>query len=282
MKLKTIKKSFTLHGVGLHTGKKAHIHFKRINQPGIYFRRNDIADSPLIPAKTENVISTMRGTSISYDGIEIHTIEHVMSACAGLGITAVEIHIDGPEVPILDSSTKGYTDAFFKSGLKEFPQGLKTLTVKEKIEYRNEDEAKVYYSAQPADKVIIDFTFTSDHPLIKNQQKEFILTPENYVSQIAPCRTFVFYDDIACLQKIGLVRGGSLDNAIVVTKDKYLTAGADLHFEDEPVRHKILDLLGDLALTGHPLENIKITAIHGGHKFNVEFAKILLHKGVIN
>lgn len=280
-RLKTIKKSFTLSGIGLHTGQKVHIHFKPIKDYGIFFKRIDLTESALIPAKVENVNATLRGTSISVDGAEVHTVEHILSVCNGLGLTGLEIHIDGSEIPILDSSAKGYAEGFLKAGIIDFNGEVKTLTVNKKIEYKNDDSEKLIYSAEPADEVIINFTFLSEHPLLKRQQKEIILTPENYLKEIAPARTFVFSDEIACLKKLGLAKGGSLDNAIVITKEKFLTGDGLLHFKDEPVRHKILDLIGDLYLTGCPLKNIKISAVRGGHKHNVEFAKILLHKGVI-
>ncbi|HUT86320.1 MAG TPA: UDP-3-O-acyl-N-acetylglucosamine deacetylase [Elusimicrobiales bacterium] len=282
MHLKTITKSFSLSGIGLHTGKKVNIHFQPSKQYGIFFKRTDLKNSMLIPARLNFVNSTVRGTSLSVEGTEIHTVEHILSTCAGLNLTAIEIHVDGPEVPILDSSAMGYVDAFKKIETKDFEDNVKTITVKEKVEYKNEDDDKVFYTAEPCDKVILNFTFLSDHPLLKHQEREFILTPANYISQIAPSRTFIFYEDIGCLRKMGLARGGSLDNAIVVTKDKFLTGDGSLHFKDEPVRHKILDLIGDLSLMGYPLKNIKISAVHGGHKHNVEFAKMLLRKGVIN
>jgi UDP-3-O-acyl N-acetylglucosamine deacetylase len=280
-RLNTLKKSFSLSGIGLHTGRKAYVHFKPIKNYGVFFKRTDIEASPLIAAKLENVNSTVRGTSLSSDGAEVHTVEHFLSVCSGLRLTGIEVRVNGSEVPILDSSSCGYADAVMDAGIVEFEGNFESLTVDKKITYRNDDDEGLSYIAEPAKGVVLNFTFLSDHPLLRHQQKEVILTPLSYIREIAPARTFVFSDEIACLRKLGLAKGGSLDNAVVVTREKFLTGDGKLHFEDEPVRHKILDLIGDLYLTGHPLKNIKISVVRGGHKYNVEFAKILLHKGVI-
>lgn len=278
--LNTLKKGFSLSGIGLHTGRKASIHFKPVNDYGVFFRRTDIKDSPSIAAKLENVNSTVRGTSISLDGVEVHTVEHFLSVCGGLNLTGIEVSLDSSEVPILDSSSCGYADAVMNAGLVKFEGDFKTLTVAKEIIYTDDDDEGLSYIAKPAKGVIVDFTFLSDHPLLRRQHKKITLTPVTYLKEIAPARTFVFSDEIACLKKLGLAKGGSLDNAIVVTHEKFLTGDGKLHFKDEPVRHKILDLIGDLYLIGYPLKNIEISVVRGGHKHNVEFAKILLHKGL--
>ena len=178
--------------------------------------------------------------------------------------------MDGPEPPVTDGASDVYVAALQKASLKELASEQPLLNIKHKITYTS---GNISYSAEPADKLTMTFLFLHKHPLVSRQEFTLEFTPENYIREIARARTFGFEEELAFLKAHGLAKGGNLENAVIVGKDKFIN---ELRYPDELVRHKILDLVGDLSLTGRKLPPLKITCACGGHKHNVIFAKILL------
>ncbi|ACC97643.1 UDP-3-O-acyl N-acetylglucosamine deacetylase [Elusimicrobium minutum Pei191] len=272
----TIAERKLVKGIGLHTGRDCTMTFEPYDREGIYFLRTDIKDSKPIKAFVGNVSSTMRGTNLTYEGAEVHTVEHVLSACSALGITDILISMDGPEPPVMDGSSQEYSKVLILAGIKRLDKKVPVLTINKKIEM---SENNVLYTAEPADKLTMTFLFVHTHPLVSRLEHTLEFSKDNYLKEIGPARTFGFVEELEFLKKHGLAKGGSTENAVVITKDGF---SSPLRFEGEMVRHKILDMIGDFALTGCILDNMKIYARGGGHKFNVEFAKKLLKEGVIN
>ncbi len=270
MNRQTLKQSATLNGIGIHTGEKCSMTFKPSAQGYISFVRTDIAGSQPIKAEVGNVSSTMRGTNLKTGIAEVHTVEHVLSAAHGLGITDMVVEMDGPEPPVMDGSSKVYAQAMLNAGLEDLGQVYPVLGLTKKIEY---SEGNISYTAQPAQELIFTFVFLRDHPLVSRQEYTFVMGKDNYLKEIAPARTFGFEEEIAFLRAHGLAKGGNIDNCVVIRKDGF---SVPLRFDNEMVRHKILDMVGDLKLTGKALGPMHIICTGGGHKSNVEFAKILL------
>lgn len=270
MNRKTLESATTLNGIGLHTGAPCSMSFKPSEQGYISFVRTDIKDSGAIKAAVSNVSSTMRGTNLSNGKAEVHTVEHVLSAAHGLGITDMVVEMDGPEPPIMDGSAIEYANAMLKAGIKDLQLPYPTINLSKKIEYT---EGQISYSADPDTKLSLSFVFLRDHPLVSRQEYTFEMTQEGYLKEIAPARTFGFEEELAFLKAHGLAKGGNINNCVIIQKEGF---SVPLRFDNEMVRHKILDLVGDLKLTGKALGPMHIKCICGGHKSNVEFAKILL------
>ncbi|MGB2578451.1 UDP-3-O-acyl N-acetylglucosamine deacetylase [Elusimicrobium simillimum] len=272
----TIENKKTISGIGLHTGEPSNMSFEPYDKEGIYFLRTDIKDSEPIKAVVDNVSSTMRGTNLKYKGAEVHTIEHVMSACVALGITDILISMDGPEPPVMDGSSQVYADALKECGKKKLDKKMPVLTISKKIEF---EDKNVSYLVEPYDGLKYSFLFVHSHPLVSRLEYSLEFNQDNYLEQIAPARTFGFVEELEFLKKHGLAKGGTTENAVVITKDGF---SSPLRFEGEMVRHKILDMIGDLALTGCVLKDMHVFARAGGHKYNVELAKKLLAEGDID
>ncbi len=266
---KTLSATAVVTGNGLHTGVPATLTFKPADN-GITFLRTDIPGAKPIAALAQNVSSTLRGTNLKNDTAEVWTVEHVMSALHALGLTDVTVEMDGPEPPVTDRARDVYVEALLKAGLKDLPAEQPLLNIKQKITYTS---GRIAYSAEPADKLTFTFVFLHKHPLVSHQEFTLEFTPDNYIQEIARARTFGFEEELAFLKAHGLAKGGNLENAVIVGKDKFIN---ELRYPDELVRHKILDMVGDLCLTGRKLPPLKITCTCGGHKHNVIFAKILL------
>lgn len=266
---KTLASPAVVSGIGLHTGVPATMTFKPAGN-GITFLRTDIKDARPIEARLDNVGSTLRGTNLKNETAEVWTVEHALSALHALGITDAAVEMDGPEPPVTDGASDQYVDALQKAGLTELDAEQPLLNIKQKITYSC---GNISYSAEPADKLTFTFLFLHKHPLVSRQEFTLEFTPDNYIKEIARARTFGFEEELAFLKAHGLAKGGNLENAVIVGKDKFLN---ELRYQDELVRHKILDLVGDISLTGRKLPPLKITCACGGHKHNVIFAKILL------
>lgn len=296
VKQRTISSEITIEGAGLHTGKKATLTFRPAPAgTGIVFRRTDLPGTPEVKADCDFVSDTNRGTSLSNNGATINTVEHVMAAVTGHGIDNVIIDIDNQETPIFDGSSIRFTEALANAGFSEQDSDKEYLTIDEVITYRDEKN-KIEFIALPSDEyrlsVMIDFETE-----VLGTQHASLDSLSDFRSDIAPCRTFVFLHELEYLLTNNLIKGGDLSNAIVFVNRlisqeeldrlaklfnkpsvKVLRKGIlnnlNLHFENEPARHKLLDVLGDLSLTGM---NIKghIIAKRPGHTANVEFAKIL-------
>ena len=296
MNQRTIKQAATLKGIGLHTGKEVTLTIHPADPGlGIRFRRVDMKDAPIVRAEPGNVVSTLRGTTIQQNGAHINTVEHIMSALYGLSIDNAIIDLDGPEVPILDGSALPFIKALEEVGSVEQEKERDWLEITEPIRYYDENTGAELI-ALPADDFQVTTLIDFDSKILGQQYASMDSIAE-FATEIAPCRTFVFLHELEYLVEHDLIKGGDLSNAIVivdrlmnqeeldslakklgkpsVTIDKEgILNTTELFFNNEPARHKLLDVVGDLALVGKPIKG-KIMATKSGHTANVEFAKIL-------
>lgn len=270
----TLERPVALEGIGLHTGNASRIEFQPAPpNSGIRFFRVDLPDRPMIPARLGCVVATVRGTNLGVGEAKVHTVEHVLSALSGLGIDNVDILVDANEPPAMDGSALPFFHALRAAGRRRYPDHPKRyLRIPEEIVYESQGSR---YRATPADRFEIQATLLHDHPLVPRLELAFRMEEEAYLSEIAPARTFCFEHEVAYLKSQGLAQGGSLENAVVIGRDRIHTGPDGLRFPDEFVRHKTLDLIGDLALMGRPLLGLRIEAVRPGHAHNIEFAKLL-------
>lgn len=276
---RTIKKTISCVGIGLFTGQKVKLTFQPAEvNIGITF----IANGSRIPASTWNVLPQYRRNAIGKDGVVIETIEHLMATLNGLGINNVDIAVesgdtigivspDSYEIPNTDGSAKLFVDLLLQAGVEEQKVPKKILRIKEPIEYK---DGKCLITALPAEDnyLTIDYTFSHTARIIGNQHLVVKLTPDTFISEIAPARTFCMADEVAHFLSQGLGKSANYQNILVVDDDKIVQN--TLRFKDEFVRHKILDLIGDLYLLNASLI-AKIVAVKTGHKQNVEFVSKL-------
>ena len=293
MKQHTIKKACEFHGKGLHTGKIADMTIKPAPvNTGIVFVRKDIGTEAFVPALAENVSSTARSTTISCGEISVSTIEHVMSALTGMGIDNAIIELNNVEVPILDGSALQYVKAF-AGNTEEQDADRVFITIPDEIELKDEKSGS-WVKITPADKPSFDITADFNSHVLGVQEASWDLS-KNYAEEIGPCRTFVFFHEVEFLLANNLVKGGDVDNAIVIVEhpvtDEQISRMAELfnqpklgvsesgylsnltlHFPNECGRHKLLDMIGDMRLAGGYL-NAKVTAFKPGHTINTNTAK---------
>lgn len=276
-KQKTLKDPVSFSGIGLHTGSTTTITFKPAPaNTGIKFIRIDQPNSGEIAADINNLIDVKRGTNIGLGSVKVHTVEHILSALAGLGIDNAYIEINANEPPVGDGSALPFIETLQKTSIVEQDVPRKYYELKEPVYYVHEDTSII---ALPADDFKVSLTMVYNHPLIKSQHASFTITPEVFVKELAPARTFCFDFEIETLKKQGLAKGGSLVNAVVIGEKDIHNA---LRFPDEFVRHKILDLIGDFYLLGQPLK-AHIIAVKCGHPSNTAFVqklRELKNKGV--
>jgi UDP-3-O-[3-hydroxymyristoyl] N-acetylglucosamine deacetylase len=261
----TINETVSISGIGLHSGKKASVKLKPSKvDSGIVFVRGDLPGHPRIKADLKNVSSTARGTNLG----DIHTVEHILSALYALSVTNLEIELSGMEPPALDGSSKPYCDLIKKTGIA--PQGSKVKCINiVKPVFAFSDGKSVI--ALPSDRFTVSFMINYPIDFIGTQFYEFEFSGKKYAREIAPARTYGFMDEVVSLNRQGLAIGASRKNAVAIGKDGYLTR---LRFKDELVRHKILDLIGDLSLLGAQIKG-HIIGIRSGHDLNIKFAKEL-------
>lgn len=299
-KQKTLNAPFSLSGVGLHTGKMVNITVKPAPENHWFvFKRVDIDGQPEVKADVDNVFHTQRGTSLKSGDAEVHTTEHLLAAMYGLGIDNALIEIDGPEIPILDGSARHFVGAIQKAGIKDQDFDKNYYTLKENMAYEDVDK-KIEMLAVPTNGGEFRITVMVDYnsPLLGTQHASMYHLGE-FEKEISNCRTFVFLRELIQLVNAGLIKGGDIDNAIVMVdteleedeKDKLaetfkrdkseleavgigILNNVNLQFENEPARHKLLDIIGDLALVGRPLKG-HILAARPGHFGNVKFGKLI-------
>ena len=265
LRQRTLSSKINASGVGLHTGKKVSLTLMPADaDSGITFIRTDIQSSP-IKASFDNVNDTRLQTSLSNDEVRISTVEHLLSALAGLGIDNAVIQLDGPEVPIMDGSARPFVFMIQSAGIKEQNAPKKFIKVTKPIEVRqNEKWARI----EPFDGFKVAFTIDFNHPAFDNssQSSEIDFSSVSYLSQVSRARTFGFVRDIENLRKNNLALGGSVNNAVVI--DDYRVVNDEgVRFQDEFVKHKILDAIGDLYLLGHGLIG-SFSAYKSGHHLN--------------
>ena len=267
----TIAKPTSLTGTSLHTGEKVTLTLKA-GEPhtGIRFRRVDLEDQPFIDAKVENVQTVERATTLAQGSVKVHTVEHVISALVGMGVDNAIIEMDANEPPIGDGSARPYVECIKKAGLVRQEPLRRVFEVREPIHLETKSGSLV--TIVPDKKFRISVTQAGGHPQF-TQFYSVEVTPETYEREIAPARTFVHYEDVQTLLEKGLIKGGSLENAIVLRGDAILSK-EPLRFPEELARHKILDLIGDLMLSGKRIMG-HVIAVKPGHGPNTEMAKKL-------
>jgi UDP-3-O-[3-hydroxymyristoyl] N-acetylglucosamine deacetylase/3-hydroxyacyl-[acyl-carrier-protein] dehydratase len=290
----TLKGSVTLQGVGLHTGEKVTMTMRPANPNyGIRFQRIDLPEQPVVKADVDFVVDTSRGTTIEYNNARISTIEHTMAALVGLGVDNVLIELDGPEVPIMDGSAKFFMEAIESAGILEQEAKRIVYSIDTNIHYYDPVK-KVDMLALPSLEYQVTALIDFNSPVLGTQHATLKHISE-FKTEIGPCRTFCFLHELEYLLDNNLIKGGDLSNAIVVVdkvvqqeelnrlakvfnkqkievKQEGILNNIQLHFANEPARHKLLDVIGDLALCGHSIK-AHIIASRPGHASNVEFAK---------
>ncbi len=268
---RTIKREVSVKGIGLHTGRECSICLMSApRDTGIVFIRKDKGGAA-IKANLDNVINTSFATNLGVDGVRVNTTEHILSALAGLKIDNVYIEVDGPEIPIMDGSAFGYVNLIIQAGIAKQGKNVPYLRITKPIAHK---EGQSEIAIVPYEGMRISYRVYFNHLLIGEQTLGIDITESNFVKEIAPARTFGFLDDVKALRKMGLAMGGSLDNAIVIGKDRVLNEEG-LRYADEFVRHKILDAVGDFSLGGIPIEG-HIIANRSGHYINIKFMRKIL------
>lgn len=269
---RTLAKKVKVTGIGIHSGKKVTMTLHPAQADfGIQFKRIDLKNSEVLKATAQTVGATENNTTIGEGLNSVHTVEHLLSVLYGVGINNVYIEIDGPEVPIMDGSGASFVFLLKETGISTLNQSKKFLVVLEPVRVEVNDK---WAQIEPASKLIIDSTIVFAHPVIKTQKKVFEFSCENYMNEISRARTFGMLRDVDMLKRRGLVKGGSLDNAIVLDDFKVMNNDG-LRFKDEFVRHKILDTIGDISLLGYEVAG-KITTYKSGHNLHNLLCRKLL------
>ncbi len=271
---RTIQKEVVREGKGLFSGVGSIVRLLPAEErSGIVFQRLDLPGAPILPANLENVQGTPRCTIIGRDGISVQMVEHLLAALAAYQIDNVIIQLTGPEVPVFDGSSLAFVEMIEEAGV-EVQEERKTVYSLQSPVFWSKDE--IHVVALPAAEFRISYTLHyPQSQFIKSQFYSTTLSPEVFKREIAPCRTFSVYEEIAPLIEKGLFRGGSLENAVIIKEDRVLNEGG-LRFADEMVRHKVLDMVGDLFLMGVPFV-AHLIAVRSGHFSNNAFAKELLN-----
>lgn len=294
MKQHTLKAPFTFEGKGLHTGLHLHATFLPAEENmGIRICRTDLEGRPTYEAIADYVTATERGTVLERGAWKVSTVEHALSALYAMGVDNCLIEVDGPEMPILDGSAKYYVKAIQETGLQEQNAEQKVFVVTKPIEYLSERGNKMLIL--PADQYEVEVTITYPSSSVLPEQKAELATLAEYIHEIASARTFCFVREIEPLLRMGLIKGGDLQNALVIYETPMSQEGLDymtdklgqprldanklgylspLNYPNEPARHKLLDLIGDMSLVGCRIQG-KIVALRPGHTFNTQCAKRL-------
>lgn len=268
---KTIKKPVSCSGIGVHSGNHVQMTFKPADvDTGIVFKRTDLADHPIIQAAYQNIVDMTYATTLGKEGVTIQTVEHVLSAINALGIKNLFIEVSGSEVPVIDGSAACFVNMLLDAGIETQCGSVSIIRIHQALEVRGKDSI---ISVEPYDGFKITYTIDFPNPFIGVQTKTCDINPWVYMNEIAHARTFCLFEEVEHLWKMGLSKGGSLDNAVVFAQDRILNG--NLRYEDEPVRHKMLDLLGDIVFLGHPLLG-HIKAYKAGHALHAKFVKTVL------
>lgn len=296
IKQHTIKKPISISGVGLHTGIKVNMTFLPApTNHGIRFQRVDLPEQPVVEADVDYVVDLSRGTTIEKNGARINTVEHTLAALVGLQVDNVLIQLDGPETPIMDGSSQPFVEAIESVGLEEQNALRNFFEIPHSISYKD-SERNVEIAALPLDDYRVTVMVDYNSPVLGSQHAS-LTNINQFAKEIASCRTFCFLHELEMLQKQNLIKGGDLNNAIVVVdrivqdeeldhlaklfnkpkvevKKEGILNNVELRYKNEPARHKLLDMIGDLALVGRPIK-AQILAARPGHAANVAFAKKL-------
>jgi UDP-3-O-[3-hydroxymyristoyl] N-acetylglucosamine deacetylase len=273
---KTLKDIVSFSGVGLHTG--CHVNVRILpsaEDTGITFVRTDIPGAPVVKAVAENVVATNYATSIGRNGMTVATVEHLMAAFYVMGVDNAVVEIDGPEVPILDGSAELFIQMMEGAGFRLLSAPRKYIVVKRPIKVTDGDK---YALLMPAEEMVftIDYSIDFSHPFLTKQNFSGHFSADDFKREIGSARTFGFLRDVEMLRANGLAKGGSLSNAVVISDTEVLNEEG-MRWPDEPVRHKVLDLMGDIALIGAPVVG-HLIAYRSGHALNLSLVNKTLKK----
>jgi UDP-3-O-[3-hydroxymyristoyl] N-acetylglucosamine deacetylase len=269
---RTLRRPISCTGVGLHSGHKVNLTLRPAPADfGIRFRRTDLGNHE-VPATVHHLLGVQLATGLVRNEVSVETVEHLLAALVSIGVDNVIVELNSPEVPIMDGSASPFVYLIQEAGVRRLPAARKYLKVLSPIAITRDDKSIALY---PSEYFKVTYSISYDHPLLHHQLRTLRMTRETFVEQIAPARTFTFLKDVETNRQRGLALGGSLENAVVLGETGVLNSA--LRFEDEFVRHKILDALGDLALIGHPVIG-HLVAHRGGHALHTEFAaQVLAH-----
>lgn len=271
MQQTTLAAEAMYNGIGLHSGREVHMVLKPAPaDTGLVFVRTDLEGQPQVRATAANVTSTMRATTVEENGCRVFTIEHLMSAFHALGVDNCYIEIDAEEPPVADGSSLAFFQTMQAAGLVELSAERREIVV-DQIYRIDDEENNRFVMVLPYDGFRVSFTSVNPHKLIGIQYENFEISAKLYEKEIAPARTIAYEQEIEALRSMGLGLGGTLESVIVYNDEGWLNS---LHFEDELVRHKILDVIGDLRLAG-PIRG-HVIAVASGHALNTKLAKKLL------
>ena len=267
---RTLRRSVSCSGIGLHSGRKVTLRLKPAPADhGIRFKRLDL-DGLEVPAVADRIAAISYATGLAQDAASVGTVEHLLAALVGLGIDNVSVELNQAEVPIMDGSAASFVYLVHEAGVRALSAPRRFLKIVRPIALSNGNKRIAIYAS---DHFKVTYSISFDHPLLRHQSRTQHVTEETFQEEIAPARTFGFLKEVEQLRKKGLALGGSLDNAIVLGETGFLNN--TLRFEDEFVRHKILDVIGDLALVGYPIIG-HVVAHRGGHALHAGFARKIL------
>ena len=268
---RTIRRQVSCVGIGLHSGNKVNLTLKPAPADfGIRFRRTDLGNHE-VPATVHNLSGIQLATGLAINEVSVETVEHLLAALVSVGIDNLIIELSSPEVPIMDGSAAPFIYLIHEAGVKRLQTPRKYLKIVRPIAISRGDKRIALF---PSDHFKVTYSISYDHPLLRHQARTLRITEESFAEEIAPARTFTFLNDVEMLRQNGLALGGSLENAIVLGETGVLNA---LRYEDEFVRHKILDAVGDLALVGYPVIG-HLVAHRAGHALHTEFAAKILEE----
>ena len=267
---RTIRRQISCAGIGLHSGNKVALSLKPAPaDSGVRFRRSDLGGLE-VAATVKHVGGINYATGLTRDAVRVDTVEHLLAALVSLGIDNVIVELNSPEVPIMDGSAAPFIYLIQEAGVKQLASPRRYLKVLRPMALSRGDKRIALY---PSDHFKVTYSIAYDHPLLRHQSRTIRITEESFVEDIAPARTFTFLKEVEMLRQQGLALGGSLENAIVIGDTGVLNHA--LRFDDEFVRHKILDVIGDMALVGHPVIG-HLVAHRGGHALHTAFAAQVL------
>jgi len=269
---RTLRRSISCAGIGLHSGHKVTLSLRPASaNSGIRFRRSDLGGLE-IPATVSHVGGINHATGLARDAVTVDTVEHLLAAFVSLGVDNAIVELSSPEVPIMDGSAAPFVYLIQEAGIKQLSAARRYLKVLRPISISRGDKRIALY---PSDHFKVTYSIAFDHPLLRHQSRTIRVTEESFVEEIAPARTFGFLEEVEMMRQQGLALGGSLENAVVIGDTGVLNNA--LRFEDEFVRHKILDVIGDMALVGRPIIG-HLIAHRGGHALHTAFAGRVLEE----
>ena len=272
----TIGANAKFAGVGLHSGTPVHLTVSpAASDSGIrFFITLPDSDGPvMVPARADRVTATAYATTLQQGDLTVHTVEHLLAALAGLGIDNADLHMDGPEVPIMDGSAAPFVHGLLKAGIVTLEAPRQVIRIRRPIRVEEGDKW-IEVTPHEVPGTLVDYDIDFEHHAVGCQSVRFMLSPELFVGEVSAARTFGFANEVAAMRQVGLARGGSLENAVVIDDDGVMNPEG-LRFEDEQVRHKVLDLIGDMALVGRPVWG-RIGAYRSGHGLHTALAKAIL------